>query len=130
MTNKSVITCIYVNKKAASGYSDMWSNLSMITYDPVHTNHLHNIFTTSAQRLRRWSSIVHMLCKCFVFTGEYEHRIRKYLSFCYAGHSVIQRSGSHRGRIQYLKKGGAWAVGRGSCALSQDYFGIFSQICA
>ena len=32
-------------------------------------NVLHNICTTSAQRLRRWSNIVQMLDKCFVFTG-------------------------------------------------------------
>ena len=31
--------------------------------------HLHNICTTSAQRLRRCSNIVQMLYKCFVFTG-------------------------------------------------------------
>ena len=30
---------------------------------------LYNICTTSAQRLRRWSSIVQMLHICFVFTG-------------------------------------------------------------
>ena len=36
---------------------------------PVNTKHLHNICTTSAQRLRRWSNIVQMLYKCFVFTG-------------------------------------------------------------
>ena len=31
---------------------------------------LHDICTTSAQRLRRWSNIVQMLCKCFVITGK------------------------------------------------------------
>ena len=31
--------------------------------------HLYNICTTSAQRLRRWSNFVQMLCKCFVFAG-------------------------------------------------------------
>ena len=30
--------------------------------------HLYNIWATPAQRLRRWSSIVQMLYKCFVFT--------------------------------------------------------------
>ena len=29
----------------------------------------YNICTTSAQRLRRWSNIVQMLYKCFVFTA-------------------------------------------------------------
>ena len=31
--------------------------------------HLYNLGTTSAQRLRRWSYIAQMLCKCFVFAG-------------------------------------------------------------
>ena len=38
---------------------------------PASTKRLHNICTTSAQRLRRWSNIVQMLYKCFVFTGLY-----------------------------------------------------------
>ena len=33
-----------------------------------HKKNIYNICTTSAQRLRRWSNIVHMLYKCFVFT--------------------------------------------------------------
>ena len=37
-------------------------------YIPVNTKHLFNIYTTTAQRLRRWSAIVWMLYKCFVFT--------------------------------------------------------------
>ena len=43
-----------------------------ITYMPkasINTKHLYNICTTSVQRLRRWSNIVHILYKCFVFTG-------------------------------------------------------------
>ena len=36
---------------------------------PANTNHLYNICTTSAQRLRRWSNIVQMLYKRFVFAG-------------------------------------------------------------
>ena len=36
---------------------------------PANTKHLHNICTTSAQRLRRCSNFVQMLYKCFVFTG-------------------------------------------------------------
>ena len=31
--------------------------------------HLYNIYTTSAQRLRRWTNNVLKLCKCFGFTG-------------------------------------------------------------
>ena len=33
-----------------------------------NTKYLYNICTTSAQRLRPWSSIVQKLYKCFVFT--------------------------------------------------------------
>ena len=36
---------------------------------PASTKHLCNICTMSAQRLRRWSDIVQMLYKCFVFSG-------------------------------------------------------------
>ena len=36
---------------------------------PTSTKHLYNMCTMSAQRLRRWSNIVHMLYKCFVFAG-------------------------------------------------------------
>ena len=36
---------------------------------PANTKHLYNICTTSAQRLRRWSNIVQMVYKCFVFAG-------------------------------------------------------------
>ena len=32
---------------------------------PADTKHLYNICTMSAQRLRRWSNIIHMLYKCF-----------------------------------------------------------------
>ena len=34
---------------------------------PENTDHLHNICTTSAQRLRRWSNIAQMSYKCFVW---------------------------------------------------------------
>ena len=34
-----------------------------------NTKHLCNICTMSTQRLRRWSNIVKMVYKCFVFTG-------------------------------------------------------------
>ena len=36
---------------------------------PANTKHVYNFCTTSVQRLRRWSNIVLMLHKCFVFTG-------------------------------------------------------------
>ena len=52
-----------------------WSvNLSPIHFSPALSivqaiKHKYNICTTSAQRLRRWSNIVQMLYKYFVFTG-------------------------------------------------------------
>ena len=36
---------------------------------PVYIKHLYNICTASAQRLRRWSNILQVFYKCFVFTG-------------------------------------------------------------
>ena len=36
---------------------------------PANTKYLHNICTTSIQRLRRWTDIIQMLCKYFVFAG-------------------------------------------------------------
>ena len=48
---------------------------------PANTKHLYTICTKSAQRLRRWSNIVQMLYKCFVFTGQWPCR----------GHSPSQR---------------------------------------
>ena len=34
-----------------------------------NTTHLYTICTMSAQHLRRWSNIIQMLYRCFVFTG-------------------------------------------------------------
>ena len=39
---------------------------------PVHTKHLYNICTMLGQRRRRWTDVVQMLYKCFVFS---EHMI-------------------------------------------------------
>ena len=36
---------------------------------PRNHKMLYNIYTTSVQRPRRWSKIVEMLYKCFVFAG-------------------------------------------------------------
>ena len=36
---------------------------------PANTKHFYNICTASSQRLRRWSDIVQMLYKYFVFAG-------------------------------------------------------------
>ena len=43
--------------------------ISGAVYVPASTKHLYNICTTSSQRLRRWSNIVQMLYKSFVFAG-------------------------------------------------------------
>ena len=45
-------------------------NAALDRDNPVNTKHLYNICTASAQRLRRWSNIVQMLCKCFVLAGK------------------------------------------------------------
>ena len=44
-----------------------WSRIALLMMDPANTKHLYKICTMSAQRLRRWSNIVQMLYKCFVF---------------------------------------------------------------
>ena len=41
---------------------------------PANTKHFYNICTASAQRIRRWSSSVQMLYKCFVFAGMLNER--------------------------------------------------------
>ena len=41
----------------------------LICFIPVNTKHLYNMFTMVDQRRRRWSDIVNMLYKCFVFAG-------------------------------------------------------------
>ena len=46
-----------------------WTTVSSLGTYPANTKHLYNLWTTSAQRLRRWSNIVQMLYKCFVFAG-------------------------------------------------------------
>ena len=43
---------------------------------PVNTKHLYNICTMLAQRRRRWTDVVQMLCKCFVFSGLFQHWVK------------------------------------------------------
>ena len=45
--------CIY----SAPNCSNVWSVQCSLWYCPANTRHLYNIYTTSAQRLRRWSNI-------------------------------------------------------------------------
>ena len=47
----------------------------MYVYVPQKTctNHLYNICTTSAQRLRRWNNLAQMFYKCFVFLVTCSH---------------------------------------------------------
>ena len=47
----------------------MKEDCSTESVDPGSTKHFYYICTMLAQRLRRWSNIVQMLCKCFVFSG-------------------------------------------------------------
>ena len=48
-------------------------NISFMISDFKNTEPmLYNIWTTLAQRLLRWSNIVQMLYKCFVFTGIFQ----------------------------------------------------------
>ena len=80
-------------RRAGRLWSEVWENNSMQSHNIQFRNkvyqssekesmsdtrctfpgqtkkHLYNICTTSAQRLRRWSNIVQMLYKCFVFAG-------------------------------------------------------------
>ena len=37
--------------------------------NPANTKHLYNICTMLGQRRRRWTDVVQMLYKCFVFAG-------------------------------------------------------------
>ena len=43
----------------------------LLTAIPANTKHLYNTCTSSAQQLRRWSNIVQLLYKCFVFAYLY-----------------------------------------------------------
>ena len=52
-TEYTILFCLYLSPKALPSKQKM----------------LHKICTTSAQRLRRWSNIVQMLYKCFVFAA-------------------------------------------------------------
>ena len=42
---------------------------SVVRASPLNTKPLNNIYTTSAQRVRRWADVVEMLYKCFVFAA-------------------------------------------------------------
>ena len=50
------------------------------TYDPGEglAQQTQNICITFVQRLRRWSNIVQMLYKCFVFSGLFTHACTVY----------------------------------------------------
>ena len=62
ISNFNEVPALHRNIKSPQVYN-------LVTYDdPTNTKHLYNMCITSAQRLRRWSNIVHMLYKCFVFT--------------------------------------------------------------
>ena len=65
------------------GYNDVLFHIFTPDNDPTPeqsdapamcAKHWYTICTTSAQRLRRWSNIVQMVYKCFVFTGMLQRR--------------------------------------------------------
>ena len=72
---QSTYTQIY-NQSTYSGYIICVTRTRILGVYPANTKHLYNIYTTSAQRLRRWSNIVYMLYKCSVFTGSLCDQIR------------------------------------------------------
>ena len=49
--------------------NEMAPGVTLVQGYPANTKHLYNIYTMLAQRLRRWSSIVLLLYKYFVFAG-------------------------------------------------------------
>ena len=62
---KYISICLYT-----SGHIELKRvNHTYSNHIPADTKHFHNICTTSAQRLRRWSNIVHMSYKCAGLTG-------------------------------------------------------------
>ena len=40
-----------------------------VVINPANTQHLQSVCTASAQRIKRWSNIVQMVYRCFVYTG-------------------------------------------------------------
>ena len=64
---------------------------------PANTKHLHNICTTSAQRLRRWTNIIQMLYICFVLAG-----MLRCIQF--KGHFLMMLYTCHPGTWFFLSK--------------------------
>ena len=50
-------------------YAFSIDSVDMGCFVPANTKHLYNIYTTSAQRRRRWAGVAQILYKCFVFAG-------------------------------------------------------------
>ena len=59
----------FVNKIPLVGPTSFVDTFKIATHVPANTKHLYNVYRTPAQQFRRWSNIVYMLYKCFVFTG-------------------------------------------------------------
>ena len=61
------VTCgiILIKNNNTSIYFEM----RLVKMTPANTKHLYSICTMLYRRLRRWSYIVQMLYKCFVFAG-------------------------------------------------------------
>ena len=66
---KSSLCTYRQNRPGEQAYPDNGEIDQMAQPSQQTQKHLCNICSTSAQRLLRWSNIVQMLCKCFVFTG-------------------------------------------------------------
>ena len=61
--------------QSISTYVHSLSPFTKRSSNPANSKHLYSICTTTAQRLRRWSNIVQMLNKCFVFAGNATYHI-------------------------------------------------------
>ena len=84
MSSHTLSLC-YLNYKARTFYVTDWlhndflfvTNILKISQDtfnqsaqPANTKHLYNICTMLEHLIRRWSNIVQMLYKCFVFAWQ------------------------------------------------------------
>ena len=65
-------SCVFLARKGHVARHDTCSDsepYSNMQYIPGNTKHLYNICTMLDQRRRRWTDVVQMLYKCFVFAG-------------------------------------------------------------
>ena len=55
--NGTLIQCCFNARPTSATLAQHWINVQCLRESPENTRHLYNIYTTSAQRLRRWSNI-------------------------------------------------------------------------